>query len=156
MNILILPHGLIRTAGPRPRIYQITVRILNLKMKMGPIRKSRATYKGQCITSLDGVTKRDLHRMLFKVPIEPFSLIRMSNYYGVTHCPIDPFQLPIEFSIVSVNDNTIVNYVDEDPSVNIQDYMCWFVTYNLHWGTDIGIPTFYHMDEMVTPVWILL
>ena len=107
MNILIFPHGLIRTAGPRPRIYQITVRILNLKMKMGPIRKSRATYKGQCITSLDGVTKRDLHRILFKVPIESLSIIRMSNYCGVTHCPIGPFQSPIEFSIVSINDNTI-------------------------------------------------
>ncbi|HIB32559.1 MAG TPA: T9SS type A sorting domain-containing protein [Candidatus Marinimicrobia bacterium] len=50
------------------------------------------------------------------------------------------------------DDHILFAYVDEDPSVNIQDYMCWFVTYNLHWGTDIGIPTFYHMDEMVTPV----
>ena len=50
------------------------------------------------------------------------------------------------------DDHILFAYVDEDPSVNIQDYMCWFVTYNLHWGTDIGIPTFYHMDEMITPV----
>jgi murein DD-endopeptidase MepM/ murein hydrolase activator NlpD len=50
------------------------------------------------------------------------------------------------------DDQYITNYVDEDPSGYIQDYMCWWVTYNGHWGTDICIPTFYHMDEMITPV----
>ena len=50
------------------------------------------------------------------------------------------------------DDQYISGYVDDDPSGNIQDYMCWWVTYNGHWGTDICIPTFYHMDEMITPV----
>ena len=50
------------------------------------------------------------------------------------------------------DDQYITNYVDEDPSGYIQDYMCWWVTYNGHWGTDICIPTFYDMDEMITPV----
>ena len=50
------------------------------------------------------------------------------------------------------DDQYITNYVDEDPAGSIQDYMCWWVTYNGHWGTDICIPTFYDMDEMITPV----
>ena len=50
------------------------------------------------------------------------------------------------------DDQYITNYVDEDPSGYIQDYRCWWVTYNGHWGTDICIPTFYEMDEMITPV----
>ena len=107
MIILIIPHSLIRTARPRPRIYQRTVRILNLKMKMGPIRKSRAPNKAQGITSLDGIAKRDPQRMLFKVPIPSFSIIRMSNYRSVTHCPIVPFQSSVEFSIMHINNNSI-------------------------------------------------
>ncbi len=50
------------------------------------------------------------------------------------------------------DDQYITNYVDEDPSGYIQDYKCLWVTYNGHWGTDICIPTFYEMDEMITPV----
>jgi hypothetical protein len=49
--------------------------------------------------------------------------------------------------------NLIVNYVDEDSTFNaILDYYCSFTTYDGHKGTDIIIPTFWHMDEMTTPV----
>ena len=47
------------------------------------------------------------------------------------------------------DDQYISGYVDDDPSGNIQDYMCWWVTYNGHWGTDICIPTFYHRIRTV-------
>jgi len=51
------------------------------------------------------------------------------------------------------SENLIVNYVDEDSAFNsILDYYCSFATYDGHLGTDIIIPTFWHMDEMTTPV----
>ena len=47
----------------------------------------------------------------------------------------------------------ITNYVDENSSNGwIEDYNCYFVTYDGHWGTDIAISGFYHMDEMTTPI----
>jgi hypothetical protein len=49
--------------------------------------------------------------------------------------------------------NLILNYVDEDSAFNsVLDYYCSFATYDGHLGTDIIIPTFWHMDEMTTPV----
>jgi len=49
--------------------------------------------------------------------------------------------------------NLILNYVDEDSAFNsVLDYYCSFATYDGHKGTDIIIPTFWHMDEMTTPV----
>jgi len=50
-------------------------------------------------------------------------------------------------------ENLILNYVDEDSAFNsILDYYCSFASYDGHMGTDIIIPTFWHMDEMTTPV----
>jgi len=50
-------------------------------------------------------------------------------------------------------ENLITNYVDENQSWNFWiDYMCNYTTYDNHWGTDIVIPTFWHMDEMTTPI----
>ena len=47
----------------------------------------------------------------------------------------------------------ITNYVDQNPSYGwIEDYTCYFVTYDGHWGTDIAVSGFYHMDEMTTPI----
>ncbi|MBL51167.1 MAG: hypothetical protein CMG57_04335 [Candidatus Marinimicrobia bacterium] len=49
--------------------------------------------------------------------------------------------------------NYITNYVDENPSNGwIEDYNCYFVTYDGHWGTDIAVSGFYYMDEMTTPI----
>ena len=50
-------------------------------------------------------------------------------------------------------DHLITGYVDENQSLYFWvDYTCYFTTYNNHWGTDIAIPTFWHMDEMITPI----
>ena len=50
-------------------------------------------------------------------------------------------------------ENLIVNYVDEDSAFNsVLDYHCSLITYDGHKGTDIIIPSFWHMDEMTTPV----
>tara|TARA_Y100001970_G_scaffold70320_1_gene89550 strand:- start:924 stop:3287 length:2364 start_codon:yes stop_codon:yes gene_type:complete len=47
----------------------------------------------------------------------------------------------------------ITNYVDQNPSYGwIEDYSCYFITYDGHWGTDIAISGFYNMDEMTTPI----
>ena len=49
--------------------------------------------------------------------------------------------------------NYITNYVDQNPSNGwIEDYNCYFVTYDGHWGTDIAVSGFYYMDEMTTPI----
>ena len=45
------------------------------------------------------------------------------------------------------DDQYIAGYVDEDPSGYIQDYMCWWVTYNGHWGTDCLLYTSDAADE---------
>ena len=47
----------------------------------------------------------------------------------------------------------IWNYVDQNSSIGwILDYTCNYVTYDGHQGTDIAIPGFYYMDEMITPI----
>jgi murein DD-endopeptidase MepM/ murein hydrolase activator NlpD len=47
---------------------------------------------------------------------------------------------------------TIVNYVDLSPTASILDWSCGSTSYDGHGGWDIEIPSFYHMDEMTTPV----
>ena len=50
-------------------------------------------------------------------------------------------------------DHLIINYVDDNQSWNFWvDYTCFYTVYDNHWGTDIIIPTFWNMDEMITPI----
>ena len=53
-----------------------------------------------------------------------------------------------------ISDSThIVFYKDNNPNFGwIVDYTCNWVTYDGHMGTDIGIRSFYHMDEMTRPI----
>jgi len=53
-----------------------------------------------------------------------------------------------------ISDSThIYYYIDENSNFGwILDYSCNWVTYDGHMGTDIGIPGFYFMDEMTTPI----
>jgi len=53
-----------------------------------------------------------------------------------------------------ISDSThIVFYKDNNPNFGwIMDYTCNWVTYDGHMGTDIGIRSFYHMDEMTRPI----
>ncbi|MCB0281867.1 MAG: peptidoglycan DD-metalloendopeptidase family protein [Calditrichae bacterium] len=44
---------------------------------------------------------------------------------------------------------TLINYVDLQPTAAVKDYNCGDVTYNGHRGTDIEILSFYEMDEGV-------
>ena len=58
--------------------------------------------------------------------------------------------------MMNINDSVghqIWNYVDQNSSLGwILDYTCNYVTYDGHQGTDIVIPGFYYMDEMITPI----
>ena len=53
-----------------------------------------------------------------------------------------------------ISDSTHLGfYIDENPNIGwIVDYSCNWVTYDGHMGTDIGIRSFYHMDEMTRPI----
>ena len=109
---------------------------------------------------------RDHIQVVGKVPLQPSHLPNcltenerqhiMENSIDVEFTSRDTvmFHQPVgNGGMMNGDKNYITNYVDQNPSNGwIEDYNCYFVTYDGHWGTDIAVSGFYYMDEMTTPI----
>jgi len=64
------------------------------------------------------------------------------------------FQQPVgNGGMMNGDKNYITNYVDENHAYGwLEDYTCYYITYDGHWGTDVAVSGFYYMDEMTTPI----
>ena len=79
---------------------------------------------------------------------------------NMLHVDIESMRDPVLFhhpvgngGMMNSDKQYITNYVDENLAYGwIEDYSCYYVTYDGHWGTDIAVGGFYYMDEMTTPV----